>query len=151
MAILCLTRFSHCDTHKCVPSGSAVRNPPANSGDAGSIPGSGTHSSILPLEIPWTEEPGKHGIAKQSDTTWRVNNSNRVGIQTPLRAAGRARPRARLSCLAFGPERHPRLLRRAGVYARCVRAQTADTRAFLMPTLILKRQSVSRAPDCVQH
>ena len=41
MAILCLTRFSHCDTHKRVPSGSAVRNLPANSGDAGSIPGSG--------------------------------------------------------------------------------------------------------------
>ena len=86
--------------------------------------GMATHSSILPLEIPWTEEPGKHGIAKQSDTTWRVNNSNRVGIQTPLRAAGRARPRARLSCLAFRPERHPRLLRRAGVYdAVCVHRQ----------------------------
>ena len=45
-----------------------VKNPPANaedSGDAGSIPGSGrplekemaTHSSILAWKIPWTEEP----------------------------------------------------------------------------------------------
>ena len=51
------------------PSGSAVKNPPANAGDAGdagSIPGLGrypkeemaTHSSILAWRIPWTEEPG---------------------------------------------------------------------------------------------
>ena len=42
-----------------------VKNPPTNAGDTGSIPGLGrspgelaTHSSILPWEIPWTEEPG---------------------------------------------------------------------------------------------
>ena len=43
-----------------------VKNPPANAGDEGSIPGLGrplekemaTHSSILAWEIPWTEEPG---------------------------------------------------------------------------------------------
>ena len=43
-----------------------VKNPPANSGDAGSIPGLedslekevATHSSILVWKIPWTEEPG---------------------------------------------------------------------------------------------
>ena len=47
------------------PGGSAVKNPPANAGDASSIPGSGilekemaTHSGILAWEIPWTEEPG---------------------------------------------------------------------------------------------
>ena len=45
-----------------------VKNPPANAGDMGLIPGSGrfpptleeemaTHSSILGWEIPWTEEP----------------------------------------------------------------------------------------------
>ena len=47
-------------------SGSKVKNPPANAGDVGSIPGSGrspaeemaTHSSILAWKIPWTEEPG---------------------------------------------------------------------------------------------
>ena len=58
-----------------------VKNLPANArntGDAGSIPGSGispgegmaTHSSILAWRIPWTEEPG--GLCplghKESDT-----------------------------------------------------------------------------------
>ena len=61
------------------PGGSTVNNPPANTGDMGSIPGRGrspgkemaTHSSILAWEIPWTEEPGGlvHGVAKESDTT----------------------------------------------------------------------------------
>ena len=49
------------------PAGSAVKNPPANAGDSGSIPGSGidlevemaTHSSMLAWEIPWAEEPGR--------------------------------------------------------------------------------------------
>ena len=44
-----------------------VKNPPANAGDMGSIPGSGgpleeemaTYSSILAWEIPWTEGPGR--------------------------------------------------------------------------------------------
>ena len=51
------------------PSGSVVKNPPANAGDVrdvGSIPGSenplkegmATHSSILAWRIPWTEELG---------------------------------------------------------------------------------------------
>ena len=43
-----------------------VKNPPANAGDTGSIPGSGnslekemtTHSSAVAWEIPWTEQPG---------------------------------------------------------------------------------------------
>ena len=43
-----------------------VKNPLANVGDAGSIPGweghlkkeMATHSSILTWKIPWTEEPG---------------------------------------------------------------------------------------------
>ena len=43
------------------------KNPPANAGDAGLIPGFGkipleeemtSHSSILAWRIPWTEEPG---------------------------------------------------------------------------------------------
>ena len=46
------------------PSGSEVKNLPANAGDAGSIlrsgrsprGGNGNHSSILAWEIPWTEE-----------------------------------------------------------------------------------------------
>ena len=48
------------------PGGSVVKNPPANAGDSGLIPGSGrspkeemaTHSSIFAWRIPWTEEPG---------------------------------------------------------------------------------------------
>ena len=65
---------------------SAVKNPPANAGDKGSIPGQedllekemATHSSILAWEIPRTEEPG--GIseswtrlsmyAQQCECTW---------------------------------------------------------------------------------
>ena len=43
-----------------------VKNPPANAGDVGSVPGlgrspgegNGTHCSILAWEIPGTEEPG---------------------------------------------------------------------------------------------
>ena len=43
-----------------------VKNPPAKTGDTGSIPGSGsspgeensTHSSFPAWGIPWTEEPG---------------------------------------------------------------------------------------------
>ena len=49
------------------PGGSVVKNPPANAGDVGSIPGQedpleeemATHSSTLAWEIPWTEEPGR--------------------------------------------------------------------------------------------
>ena len=51
------------------PGGSALKNLPANAGDArdtGSIPGQedpleeemATHSSILACRVPWTEEPG---------------------------------------------------------------------------------------------
>ena len=43
-----------------------VKNPPANAGDVGLVPGSGrflekamaTHSNNLAWEIPWTEELG---------------------------------------------------------------------------------------------
>ena len=61
----------------------AVKNPPANGGDKrdmGSIPGSedpleegmATHSSILALRIPWTEEPGRLQSmgSQESDMTW---------------------------------------------------------------------------------
>ena len=53
--------------HRGIPGGSVVKNPPANAGDSGLIPGSedpvekgmATHSSILAWEIPWTVEPGR--------------------------------------------------------------------------------------------
>ena len=51
-----------------LPGGSVLKNPPANTGDAGSVPSLGredplgkemaTHSSMFAWEIPWTEEPG---------------------------------------------------------------------------------------------
>ena len=62
-------------------SGSKVKNPPANAGDVGSIPGSGrspaeemaTHSSILAWKIPWTEEPGGSPWGhKELDMTQRL-------------------------------------------------------------------------------
>ena len=53
------------------PGGSVAKNPPTNAGDAGdsgSIPGlrrsfrggNGTHSSVLPWEVLWIEEPGRY-------------------------------------------------------------------------------------------
>ena len=61
------------------PGGSEVKNPPANAGDMGLIPGlkrslekeMATQSSILAWEISWTEEPsGLQSMGLQeSDTT----------------------------------------------------------------------------------
>ena len=44
-----------------------VKNPPARTGDTGSVPGlkdplekeMATHSSVLAWKIPWTDEPGR--------------------------------------------------------------------------------------------
>ena len=55
----------------------SVKNPPANAGNMGSIPGSGdplekemaTHSSIRAWKIPQTEEPGSPWGRKESDTS----------------------------------------------------------------------------------
>ena len=70
------------------PGGSVVKNPSANAGDVGSIPGSrrslqkemATHSSISPWEIPWREEPGglqSMGLHKSWIQLKRLNkNSN---------------------------------------------------------------------------
>ena len=63
------------------PESSAVKNPPANSGDAGLIPELGrspekemaTYSSILAWEIPWIEVSGglhtAHGGSQELDMT----------------------------------------------------------------------------------
>ena len=58
------------------PRGSVVKNPPADTGDVGSIPAwedreteTAIPSTILAWETPWTEEPGgpqsmgSHGVA----------------------------------------------------------------------------------------
>ena len=70
-----------------VSGGSVVKkNPPANPGDLGPIPGSGrsleegmaTHSSILAWRIPWTEEPGRLQIkGLQKDGHDRVRMRSR--------------------------------------------------------------------------
>ena len=70
------------------PGGSAVRNPPANAGDLGSIPGpgrspgegNGTHSSIIDWEIPWTEEPDRLQSTgpQESDTSERLNHIMKI-------------------------------------------------------------------------
>ena len=79
-------RLNNTECHMGFSGDSVVKNPPANAGDASSIPGReeplekkmATHSSILAWKILWTEEPGEaavHGVAKsqtrlrQSTTT----------------------------------------------------------------------------------
>ena len=68
-----------CGGGRVLPGDSLVKNPAANAGNVGLIPGSGnplekgmaTHSSVLTWEIPLTEEAGglqSTGLLK-SDTT----------------------------------------------------------------------------------
>ena len=59
-------RLNNTECHMDFSGGSVVKNPPANAGDAGSIPGEdpleedmATHSSVLAWRILWTEEPGR--------------------------------------------------------------------------------------------
>ena len=74
------------------------------------------------------------------------------GRNTDSPESSREGPAARTALLPGLPAgAPPASVKKSRCIRRCVRAQTADTRAFLMLTLILKRQSVSRAPDCVQH
>ena len=59
-----------------------AQNPPANAGGwVGSLgledpleEEMATHSSILAWRIPWTEEPGVHGVTKEQGTTQQLNN-----------------------------------------------------------------------------
>ena len=69
----------------CFPGASDGKESACNAGDPGSIPGSGRHplekkmtihSSILAWRILWAEEP-VHGVAKQSDTTQKLNKSKK--------------------------------------------------------------------------
>ena len=67
------------------PGGSTVKNPPANTGDAGPTPGWGRFLEGGTGEIPWTEEPG--GLqsmgSQESDTTEQQNNNNRTAGTDP--------------------------------------------------------------------
>ena len=65
------------------PAGSEVNNPPAmletwvwSLGWEDPLEKEiATCSSVLTWEIPWTEEPGRHGIAKESHTTEQLNKN----------------------------------------------------------------------------
>ena len=71
------------------PSGSAVKNPSANAGDAGWLLSQedklkeemATHSSILAWEIPWTEEPGGlQSMGSQRDRhNWATEHAHTAG------------------------------------------------------------------------
>ena len=76
------------------PGGSVVKNPLANAGDVGWIPGRedplekqmATHSSILAWRIPWTEEPGRlrsMGL-QESDMTERLITQHIIYISSIL-------------------------------------------------------------------
>ena len=75
-----------------------VKNPPANTGEAGFItvsgssPGEGKGSPLQYscLEVPWTGEPDGlhtvHGVAEESDTAYRLTRNvkeetDRAGLQ----------------------------------------------------------------------
>ena len=68
------------------PDGSVVKNPPANAGDAGSIPGSGRFpegGNGYPLQYSCLENPMDrgawraivHGVTKESDMTEQLSNN----------------------------------------------------------------------------
>ena len=87
-----LCKDLQCDLYMCLlsslvfPSGSAVKNPPANAGDAGSIPGSGRspgEGNGNPLQYSWLENPMNrgawratvHGVAMSQTQLKRLNTA----------------------------------------------------------------------------
>ena len=76
-----------------IPSGSVVKNPPANAGDMGSIPKSGRSSGEgngTPLQHSCLENPmdrgawraAVHGAAEELDTSWQLNNNKTITKHT---------------------------------------------------------------------
>ena len=70
----------------CFPGGSVVKNPPANAGDVGSIPGSerspgeGNGNPLQYYRISWTEEAGRlqsMGLRNTSDRSQWLNKNNK--------------------------------------------------------------------------
>jgi len=71
------------------PSGSVVKNPPANAGDMGLILGSERSSGEgngNPLQYSCLENPmdrgarwaAVHGVVEELDTRWRLNNNKTI-------------------------------------------------------------------------
>ena len=71
------------------PSGAVVKNPPADAGEAGSIPGlgispeEGNGNPFQSFCLENTMDRGAwwataHGVAKELNLTWRLNNNNTV-------------------------------------------------------------------------
>ena len=52
-----------------------------------------THSSVLPWEIPWTEEPGSRQGCKESDTTEWLKNKNKTWHSQTNKYQGKKRKR----------------------------------------------------------
>ena len=76
------------------PDGSVVKNLPANAEDVGSIPGSGGSPGGGPgnplqyscLGNPMDRKAWRaivHGVTKESNTTWQLNNSNNACQANP--------------------------------------------------------------------
>ena len=72
-----------------IPCGSVVKNPPANAGDTGSIPGSGSSpgkGNGNPLHYSCLENPMDRGawratvqgVTKDSDTTEQLTNKEKI-------------------------------------------------------------------------
>ena len=81
----------HLDLRKGFPGGSDSKESPCNAGDLGSIldgedpleKGMATHSVILALRIPWTEEPGGlQSMGSQTDMTERLTLSGSSPLLT---------------------------------------------------------------------
>ena len=94
MVMIC--QYGFINDNKCtnlvgvgLPDGSAVKNPPANAEDVGSIPGlgrfpgkgKGSHFNILAWEILSTEEPGRlqvHGRKRAGHDLAMKQQTNKV-------------------------------------------------------------------------
>ena len=73
------------------PGGLAVKNPPANAGDTGLIPGLGRslEKEMLPIPVFLPGKSHGHGSLvgyrpwghKKSNMTWQLNNNNNIFIK----------------------------------------------------------------------
>ena len=83
----CFFRVGTCPSKRGFPGGSKAKNPPANAGDVGSIPGSGRspeEGNGNPLQYSCLGNPmdrgawqvAVHGVTKELNMTEPVNNNN---------------------------------------------------------------------------